>query len=85
MGKQRNFPQSVGGNDSRVCRDESRDASRLREYKRRGGGGGEEKCDSLIARVFHGPNAGKFLERHCAVDLTLRGDKEAGGLSLISR
>jgi len=68
MGKQRNFPQSVEGNDSRVCEDESRDASRLREYK-----GGKEKCDSLIARVFHGPNAGKFLSRHCAVDLAPRG------------
>lgn len=40
-GEQWNFPQSVEGNDSRASGDESRDASRLREYK--GGKGGEKK------------------------------------------
>lgn len=39
-----------------------------------GGGGGEEKCDSLIARVFHGSNAGKFLRVIVPADLTLRSD-----------
>jgi len=57
MGKRRNFPQSVGGNDSRVCGWEPRCVSITRVQ------GWKEKCGSLIARVSHGcfPNAGKFL------------------------
>lgn len=49
-----------------ACVDESRDASRLRVQE------GEEKYDSLIARVFHGSECRKVLNRHCAANLVLR-------------
>lgn len=79
MGKQRNFSQSVVGNDSRVCGDESRDASRLREYK-----GRKRKMRLTDSPRFSRPKTPGKFSSHCAVDLTHRGDERAR-LSLISR
>lgn len=65
MGKRRNFPQSVEGNDSRVCADESRDASRLRVQ-------GGRKMRLADSPRFSRLRCRKVLKRHCAADLTLR-------------